>query len=119
MAWVQRPTRREDLVLEDGFALDGSGGLEGGWMETSGFNRIRLVARFNNYSNGPSLSIEEGIHVTGGDYNGGPYIVRSQAVTLASGKGYAEFDLGCRYFRFVASGGGATEVLYLSVRSVG
>jgi hypothetical protein len=118
MAWTQRPSVRVDLPLEGRLDLNGSGGYETDWIESSEINTLRVSARFNNYGGGPSLVLEEGVHVAGSDYNGGPFIVRSKTLTVASGKAFEDIELGGRYFRFIAASGGANDYLYISARKV-
>lgn len=123
MAWIQRPFGPSgNLVVETRISLDGSGNYDGDtnleWYDALDVDTLRVAVRFNNISGSPAFKVVEGMHVAGSDFNGGAFEVREHTVSLSSGHGYAELPLTARYFKFEISGGGASDYVYVSARSV-
>ena len=113
MAWTTNPTHRQDLPLGIYELLDESGDYVGPWLETADIYTVRVVASFNGGS--PILRIDDGQYDNGSSE---PRILRSQTITVAGNKGFAELALSARYFRLVVDSGLADNPFAATVRAV-
>lgn len=114
MAWSFNPTHRRDINFELYEVMDGSGDYTTDWLESAEIFTIRVACSFNGGT--PTVRVDEGQYDSGA---GTPRLIRSQSVSVASGRGFAELDLTGRYFRLVVSGGLADNAFAATVRTVG
>lgn len=100
-----KPAVRSDIAVEVDAVLDENGTFTGEWIESDGFDSVRLLYSFNGVQ--PSVGFEEAIDAAG------------SAVLLPRPVQYrntSETRLTGRFFRLVADFGEPGSVFRASVR---
>jgi hypothetical protein len=118
MAWTLEPIKRKDLALEGLKLLDGSGAWVSDWLDSSDVYTVRIAVFFLNSGTGTVQVEEAEFDDNASAGSSTPRVIRSQALTVTSSKGYAELYLTARFYRVNVSGGSSNNHVALTVRAV-